>query len=262
MRWVAALLALALATACAGPPVLDAPHGGVSVAPEVALALRHRVDGFYLRLAHRRFDTLETYNDFIIALALTSTPVAQTIPVGVSTLIGKIEIQWGPMAAAGVVGALPIVIFALAVQRSPYSSSSAQVHLTHDTWTYTLCGAGGRCSLGGQPTQTRGRLVRREALEVALYTFKFAPQLSSLLVYLPPVPGEPPTTVLYFERSQLAAQLSQPLDKTLTLASPPLPSDSDASEAETIDSLTLPHMYRFAVAKLDGGGTELKLIPS
>ena len=104
--------------------------------------------------------------------------------------------------------------------------------------------------------------MRREALEVALYTFKFASQLSSLLVYLPPVPGEPPTTVLYFERSQLAAQLSQPLDKTLTLASPPLPSDSDASEAETIDSLTLPHMYRFAVAKLDGGGTELELIPS
>jgi multiple sugar transport system permease protein len=35
----------------------------------------------------------------------------------VSTLIGKIEIQWGPMAAAGVVGALPILIFALIVQR-------------------------------------------------------------------------------------------------------------------------------------------------
>jgi len=66
VRRAAALLALALATACAGPPVLDAPHGGVAVAPEVALALRHRVDGFYLRLAHRRFDTLETYNDFIM----------------------------------------------------------------------------------------------------------------------------------------------------------------------------------------------------
>jgi multiple sugar transport system permease protein len=63
------------------------------------------------------FTVIATYNDFIIALTLTSTPVAQTIPVGVSTLIGKIEIQWGPMAAAGVVGALPIVIFALAVQR-------------------------------------------------------------------------------------------------------------------------------------------------
>ncbi len=63
------------------------------------------------------FTVIATYNDFIIALTLTSTPAAQTIPVGVSTLIGKIQIQWGPMAAAGVVGALPIVIFAIAVQR-------------------------------------------------------------------------------------------------------------------------------------------------
>ena len=64
------------------------------------------------------FSVIATYNDFIIALTLTSTPDAQTVPVGVSTLIGKIEIQWGPMAAAGVVGALPIIIFALIVQRN------------------------------------------------------------------------------------------------------------------------------------------------
>ena len=63
------------------------------------------------------FAVIATYNDFIIALTLTSTPTAQTVPVGVSTLIGKIQIEWGPMAAAGVVGALPIMIFALVVQR-------------------------------------------------------------------------------------------------------------------------------------------------
>ena len=63
------------------------------------------------------FTVIATYNDFILALTMTSTPASQTIPVGVSTLIGKIEIQWGPMAAAGVVGALPILIFALIVQR-------------------------------------------------------------------------------------------------------------------------------------------------
>jgi multiple sugar transport system permease protein len=63
------------------------------------------------------FSVIATYNDFLIALSLTSTPAAQTVPVGVSTLIGKIEIQVGPMAAAGVIGALPIVIFALIVQR-------------------------------------------------------------------------------------------------------------------------------------------------
>jgi hypothetical protein len=65
-RRAAALIALALVTACASAPGLDAPRGSVPVAPEAALALRHRVDGFYLRLAHRRFDTIETYNDFIM----------------------------------------------------------------------------------------------------------------------------------------------------------------------------------------------------
>jgi multiple sugar transport system permease protein len=63
------------------------------------------------------FSVIVTYNDFLIALTLTSTPSAQTVPVGVSTLIGKIQIEWGPMAAAGVIGALPIMIFAIVVQR-------------------------------------------------------------------------------------------------------------------------------------------------
>ena len=63
------------------------------------------------------FAVIATYNDFIIALTLTSTPSAETVPVGVSTLIGKIQIEWGPMAAAGVVGAVPIILFALLVQR-------------------------------------------------------------------------------------------------------------------------------------------------
>ena len=63
------------------------------------------------------FSVIATYNDFLLALSLTSTPDAQTVPVGVSTLLGKIQIEYGPMAAAGVIGALPIVIFAMLVQR-------------------------------------------------------------------------------------------------------------------------------------------------
>jgi multiple sugar transport system permease protein len=63
------------------------------------------------------FSVIATYNDFLLALSFTQTPDAQTVPVGVSTLIGKIQIEWGPMAAAGVVGAAPIVAFALIVQR-------------------------------------------------------------------------------------------------------------------------------------------------
>jgi multiple sugar transport system permease protein len=63
------------------------------------------------------FAVIATYNDFLIALTMTSTPAAQTVPVGISTLIGKIQVEWGPMAAGGIVGALPILAFAFIVQR-------------------------------------------------------------------------------------------------------------------------------------------------
>ena len=39
------------------------------------------------------------------------------MPRGTATLIGRIDTDWASMAAAGVIGALPIVIFALLVQR-------------------------------------------------------------------------------------------------------------------------------------------------
>jgi hypothetical protein len=67
-RHVASILLGGVLAACAGePPPLSAPESGsVAVEPARALTLRHRVEGFYLRLAHRRFNTLETYNDYIM----------------------------------------------------------------------------------------------------------------------------------------------------------------------------------------------------
>ena len=63
------------------------------------------------------FAVIVTYNEFLFALVLTSTPAAETMPVGAATLIGRINVDWGAMSAAGVVGAVPIVVFALIVQR-------------------------------------------------------------------------------------------------------------------------------------------------
>lgn len=63
------------------------------------------------------FAAITTYNEFLFALVLTSTPAAETMPVGAATLIGRINVDWGAMSAAGVVGALPIVIFSLFVQK-------------------------------------------------------------------------------------------------------------------------------------------------
>jgi hypothetical protein len=66
-------IALLAALACVGclwrgerPGIETPPRGAVVVDSDAALALQRRVDGFYLRLAQRRFNTLETYNDFIM----------------------------------------------------------------------------------------------------------------------------------------------------------------------------------------------------
>ena len=63
------------------------------------------------------FAVIVTFNEFLFALALTATPKAMTMPRGTATLIGRIDTDWASMSAAGVIGALPIVIFALLVQR-------------------------------------------------------------------------------------------------------------------------------------------------
>jgi multiple sugar transport system permease protein len=63
------------------------------------------------------FAVITTYNEFLFALVLTSTPSAETMPVGAATLIGRINVDWGAMSAAGVIGALPIVVFSIFVQK-------------------------------------------------------------------------------------------------------------------------------------------------
>ena len=63
------------------------------------------------------FAVIVTYNEFLVALVLTSSPSSQTVPVGASTLITRIDIDWGAMSAAGTLAAVPIIVFALIVQR-------------------------------------------------------------------------------------------------------------------------------------------------
>lgn len=63
------------------------------------------------------FAVIVTINEFMFSLVLTATPAAMTMPRGTATLIGRIDTDWASMAAAGIVGALPVVIFSLLVQR-------------------------------------------------------------------------------------------------------------------------------------------------
>ena len=63
------------------------------------------------------FCLIVSWNEFLFALVLTQTDAAMTLPVGIAGRVTQYEIKWGVMSAAGVVAMLPILIFALAVQR-------------------------------------------------------------------------------------------------------------------------------------------------
>ena len=161
-------------------------------------------------------------------------------------------------------GTTNIAIKAVAVRKAPQSNTGIQVYLdTNNMEQVTLCGLGAHCSIAtGTPTQERGRLVRREALEVALYAFKFVPGVSSIATFLPPAPGQTTTNILYLRKTDLQDQLSQPLSKTLPLATPPLPSAEDSTEKATIDKLTLPHLFTYELTALQAGGAALILDPA
>jgi multiple sugar transport system permease protein len=63
------------------------------------------------------FCLIISWNEFLFALTLTQTDSAMTLPVGIAGRVTQYEIEWGVMSAAGVVAMIPILVFALAVQR-------------------------------------------------------------------------------------------------------------------------------------------------
>ncbi len=63
------------------------------------------------------FCLIVSWNEFLLALVLTQTDAAMTLPVGIAGRVTQYEIKWGVMSAAGVVAMIPILVFAMSVQR-------------------------------------------------------------------------------------------------------------------------------------------------
>jgi len=63
------------------------------------------------------FCLIVSWNEFLLALVLTQTDASMTLPVGIAGRVTQYEIKWGVMSAAGVVAMIPILVFAMSVQR-------------------------------------------------------------------------------------------------------------------------------------------------
>jgi hypothetical protein len=148
----------------------------------------------------------------------------------------------GVLAGPPAVQNVPVGHFALAKDSSGqnYSILSAS-----NSIEFQLCGFGPSCSIkSGSATVQRGRLLHRQAVELALYTFKYT-GVDKVLTLLPPPPGKQPTTALFFQRDDLKPELSQPLRHTLAPRAALTPSDMTSLEQEHVANLTDNHFFSY-----------------
>ena len=150
------------------------------------------------------------------------------------------------------------------------------------TIAYNLCGLGSStCQLAGTPSANRLLLLRREALELALYTFKYLNGVQNVVAILPPghtqrtstlsskIPsatassGAAPVTVaVLFVRDELSPWLSQPLSQTLQEFPPPtseLTAWRQTQEAGLVDQITARGLFSEKIENAQDGSNLLVL---
>jgi len=128
---------------------------------------------------------------------------------------------------------------------------------------YVLCGELPNCAIKeGKPSLARGRLVRRQALELALYTFRYVEGVSYVVAVFPPptTTADGPERAVLWQRSDLAAQLEQPLSATLSGEEPPELFRIPPAEVKAIDRLADSHTLIFhGFAQAQDGTAEIVL---
>jgi hypothetical protein len=130
------------------------------------------------------------------------------------------------------------------------------------TVMYNLCGLGTSCSIPeGKASTARGALLRREALELALYTFKYVDSVDSVLVMLPPRPDGQAATAVFLEGSDVRAQLSKPLSETFAAPLTPGIGEMSAEELAIVDGITRARLYSYSYLQAQDGSPIMVLAP-
>ena len=63
------------------------------------------------------FGFLSAWNEFVIALTVTRTPAAATMPVGIASFVTQFQTFWGQMTAAAALYLLPVLALTIVAQR-------------------------------------------------------------------------------------------------------------------------------------------------
>jgi hypothetical protein len=157
--------------------------------------------------------------------------------------------------------------------------------LPGNTVAFNLCGIGGaNCAITvGTPSTGRLLLLRREALELALYTLKYVSSTDNVVALLPPghttqtstltakppssttTPAKPLHIAVLFTRNELKPFLDQPIASTLPLRYPPAVSQitawSQTVDAALVEQVTARGIFSQQLQQTQDGTNLLVLDP-
>jgi hypothetical protein len=167
-----------------------------------------------------------------------------------------VAVTGGPLEVAG----LPLTI----ALRQPATQGGNISLINGKSVLYRLCGLGRNCSIPiGKPSVERHLLLRREALELALYTFHYT-NADNVVAFLPPAtikpvatatatakPAKPQTVTeaIFLRRSDVDPQLGQPLSATLTRTTPLPTTVTSSPDADFVERVTTARLFDFSLTQ-------------
>jgi hypothetical protein len=158
-----------------------------------------------------------------------------------------VAVTGGPSEIQGI----PLVV---ALRSDPAHNGDVSI-LDHDNVVlYRMCGLGKDCAIAeGKPSVERGLLLRREALELALYTFSYVKDIDAVTVLFPPA-KDPKThklshIALLFRPPDVQPSLQNPLVDTLPGPTPSMRNLMKSKNLPVVDSITRPLQFDFSVTQ-------------
>ncbi len=202
--------------------------------------------------------------------------------LAVVTLVNLESTSQATAAAEAAANGTPSASSGLQVAVRTNPSSSAVSLLGGNTIAYNLCGIGGKnCAIGvGSASTNRLLLLRREALELALYTFKYVNGVDNVVAILPPghtqqtstlskkLPtsdsgaSKPVDIAVLFVKPELQPLLEHPLSATLPEEFPPTVAQmANAPEAGLVDQITAHGLFSEKLQQAQDGSNLIVLDP-
>lgn len=124
---------------------------------------------------------------------------------------------------------------------------------------YSMCGFGKDCATATAETPEDALLLKREALELTLNTFKSDSDVDTVTTLLPPL--QQGSLAIIFTRSDLGAWVHKPLSDLLSKDGTVKPGQLSSQEAQRIDTVSAGSLYTYDAVQGPDGNAYFRLDP-